>query len=126
MLVWLALLPVLTAHRVSVWHDDLSLWRDASVWSEKPRPWLNRGLAAYIRGDFLEAEGALWRGQSLAHDLRRPAEERAVSLAIATVNLAYLHLGRGDVRQARALIRTIRDTYPRWEPGKVACRITAC
>lgn len=122
--VWLVSLPAVTAYRTTVWQDDLTLWRDASWGTLKPRPWLNRGTAAYFQGEYAEAEESLWMGDTLAAESTRP--DRSLSRQIAAVNLAYVRMARGDIKHARALAHDIKRNYPTWGPAQILCEVTGC
>lgn len=48
----MGMLAILTAQRVTEWHDNVSLWRSAVRVSPTARGWLNYGAALADAGDF--------------------------------------------------------------------------
>jgi Flp pilus assembly protein TadD len=114
-LLWLVSLPLLTMVRVPIWQDERALWLEATQHSPlKPRPWVNLGHQDHLAGEKEAAERAYRRAQVLSADPRRPLREQQTGWAVATVNLALLMAQRGELENAKGILREVRTKYPRF------------
>ena len=122
-------LGVLTWHRNTVWHDELTLWQDAAARAPRLfRAQSNLGLALYEAGQPAAAAAVLeralqlnpgyakaWNNLGLTYeDLGRPAEALAAyrhaltadpELAGAWANIGRLQLAAGELPAARQALQ---------------------
>ncbi len=84
-----------TVQAVSVWRDEVSLWRHAAEVSPlKPRPALNYARALLLSGQWAESERAHVHVLALAEQPHVPAFDRTDAIGAAQANLTTLHLMR--------------------------------
>ena len=110
-------LPVITAARVHVWGDPLTIWAEAMRHSpEKPRPWMNYGVALTREGQTDRAAWAFTEALELAQRPERVRVEGPMrGIDQARLNLAIVHANAGRYIQALALTGEIQ---PRADHGR--------
>lgn len=88
----------LTASRVRVWHDELTLWTDATQKAPlRPRPWVNLGRAQQLTGDLFAANQSYHRAIALSFDPRRQRGASLYAELAAETDLASLMLEQGNL-----------------------------
>lgn len=93
MVIGLCLMATLTRLYRPVFQDDLSLWtRAVRQAPEKPRPWVNYGLALSQRGLFDQAATAFKAAHTVAQLPHVPTWDRLEAMEAAERNLRALTL----------------------------------
>lgn len=104
-------LAMSTAHRARAWASEETLWADAARKApDKPRPWLNLGIASELSGHEVAARAAYRRASRLAQSEARLPDERAYGFALAEANLARFDAARGDLPTAVKRLIGARNT----------------
>lgn len=94
-----------TRHRTQLWTDERALWADAVQKAPaKPRPWVNLGRQAALRGAVGGARRAYWQALIVAQAPGRSAAERLYGSGYAQANLALLLMAEGNREDAHAVI----------------------
>ncbi len=120
---WLALLALatLTFHRATIWHDDVSLWRDAAETSTKPRPWINFASAEVQLGHIDSARSAYFQGLHYAQD-----RHDTLGIVMVGANMAILEYRDGRQATARAAVREWIHEFPGSATLRLACEEVQC
>lgn len=102
----LALLALLTVHRLPVWVSDVSLWQAAvSEAPDDPRALINLGVA-------VEAQGDLDQAQTLYRHAVAQSTEDAHASAVAWMNLATIAANQLDWPRAFAAVQQAHHYEP--------------
>lgn len=103
----------LTVDRLAVWQSPLTLWADAVTKApQRPRPWVNYGVALSAAGETDQAIAAYQRARTLATDPRRGRYRNVSDQTIATNNLAAVLARHGDGLTAVALWTQLMAEHP--------------
>lgn len=130
--VWLVVLASLTAVRAEVWTSDLTLWTDAVKGSpNKPRPFINVGLAREQAGDL---EGALMAYQTaitLSAQPRLTVYQQRFTRLASEINIARILAQTGHEDAAEALLDAVIARSPlfphaRWNRAILYARTGRC
>jgi len=95
-----------TAARVQVWGDEGAIWAEATrVSPQKPRGWVNLGIARHQRGDVDGAEAAYRQAVRVAWS--RPPDEQRIARGLALVNWGLLRI-ETDLPSGMRMIQAAR------------------
>lgn len=117
---WLIALLVSTVSQSVLWRSPLAVWDHASETSpQKPRVWVNYGLALYGVGDIDGADTSYKRAIITA--ARRTDEQQSITMA--AMHLAFLACTRGqhaEVAEWWKLVDAsvwaeLREEHPRYQ-----------
>ncbi len=110
--VWLVCCVLASWLQVPVWHDDVSLWRHATIVSPgHPQGWLNLAGAYFVRGDYQDDIQALLVANTVALTTESVSRQhRLLLLKVISQNLAGLYQQQGDQKAADAWRRNA-DQY---------------
>ena len=111
--LWLLLLSGTTYVRAQAWTDDLSLWSAAvAVTPQKPRPWINLGLAREQAGDLPGAFQAQQTAYALAFQPRLTRYQQVFSQIASQTNLARMLAMTGQEEAAERILTKIVQEVP--------------
>ena len=103
----------ITHQRASVWRSELSLWTDATRASpQKPRPWINLGLAMEVAGDM---DGALLAHQTalaLSYQPRLTQYQQRFSQLASETNIARILAQTGREEAALRMLNDVITKAP--------------
>ena len=106
-------LGTVTYSRAGVWQSELSLWTDAAAKApQKPRPWINLGLAREVAGDM---EGALLAHQTalaLAYQPRLTQYQQRFSALASETNIARILAQTGREEAALRMLNDVITKAP--------------
>lgn len=132
MALWLLGLGGATYARASVWKSELSLWSAAVVVTpNKPRPWINLGLAREAAGDFPGAFAAQQAAFALAFQPRLTRYQQRFAYVASQTNLARLFALTGREEAAERLLTHVLSQFPlfphaHWNAGVLLARLGRC
>lgn len=113
---WILGLTGGTYVRAQAWTDDFTLWSAAvAVTPQKPRPWINLGLARELRGDIPGAFAAQQQAFALAFQPRLTRYQQAFSQLASTTNIARLlaqHDQEGAAEQMLVQLTQVAPKFP--------------
>lgn len=111
--IWLLLLSAVTHVRAQAWTSDLTLWTVAvAVTPQKPRPWINLGLAREQTGDIHGAFAAQQTALALAFQPRLTPYQQNFSQMASQTNLARLLAEHGHEEAAERLLTNVVAQVP--------------
>ena len=110
-LAWILVLGGATYERASIWASDLALWTDATRQSpQKPRPFINLGLAREQAGDWPGAIRAQQAALALSFQPRLSQYQQKFSRIASETNIARILALTG---QEEAALRILDDVIAR-------------
>ena len=131
-LIWLFCLAGLTVRRSAVFESELSLWSDAVVVSpQKPRPYINLGLAKERAGDIQGAFLAHQTALALAYQGRLTAYQQRFSRIASLTNLARMLAQNHEEEAALRMLNQVIAEAPlfphsRLNRGVLLARMGRC
>lgn len=130
--IWLLALSATSYVRAQVWQGELALWTDAVAKSpQKPRPWINLGLAREQAGDLIGAFQAQQTAFSLAFQPRLTTYQQVFSQVAAQTNLARMlaqHDQEGAALQLldQVVARVPYFAHARWNRAVLLAKTGHC
>lgn len=121
-----------THARTQVWRSNLTLWTDAARKSpNKPRPFINLGLAQEEIGDLDAALRSHSTSLSLAFQPRLTQYQQAFSRVASETNIARVLAQTGQEAAALRILNDVVARHPlfphsRWNRGVLLARLGRC
>ena len=110
---WIVLLGGTTYTRAQVWTSELTLWADATrVSPQKPRPFINLGLALERAGDVPGAFQAHQASFALSFQPRLSQYQQAFSRVASETNIARLLAQHGREEEALRILDDVITRHP--------------
>lgn len=123
----------MTTHaRARVWRSNLTLWTDAATKApQKPRPFINLGLAQEETGDFDAALRSHTASLSLAFQPRLTQYQQTFSRVASETNIARVLAQTGQEAAALRILNDVVARHPlfphaRWNRGVLLARLGRC
>lgn len=111
--IWIVLLSVCTVQRARVWRSELTLWTDAvQKTAQKPRPWINLGLARERAGDLAGAFYAHQTALALSSQPRLSRYQQRFSNIASRINIARMLAQTGHEPEAERLLDQVIAEVP--------------
>ena len=130
-LVFLAL-GMSTHARAQVWRSNLTLWTDATQKApQKPRPFINLGLAQEEAGDMDAAMRTYTTSLTLAFQPRLTQYQQAFYRVASETNIARVLAQTGREEAALRMLNDVVARHPlfphaRWNRGVLLARLGHC
>ena len=113
--IWLLLLSGVTCVRAQAWTSDLTLWTAAvAVTPQKPRPFINLGLAWDQAGQLPQAMQAWQTAYALAFQPRLTAYQQTFSQVASLTNIARVLAQHGQEPAAERLLTAVVARVPQF------------
>ena len=121
-----------THARAYTWQSNLTLWSDAVRKApQKPRPWINLGLAQEEAGDMDAAMRTYTTSLTLAFQPRLTQYQQAFSRVASETNIARVLAQTGREEAALRMLNDVVARHPlfphaRWNRGVLLARLGRC